>query len=159
MNTRVLWVIILVLAVVIVAMAWILFATPAPAHAPTVATTTPATTPTSTSPEPMHTKVTVNAPLPNATVGKTFSVSGNAPGPWYFEATFPIQVRDKDGNLLAATHADAQTDWMTTGLVPFQATVNITDSYKGPATLILLKDNPSGLPENEDALEVSIVIQ
>lgn len=153
------WVsVVVILFVVIVVLAWILFAVPTPAEAPTIADTITTTT-TPSEDEPLHAQVSVTAPRENATVSKSFTVRGRAPGPWYFEASFPVQVRDKSGNLLASTHADAQTDWMTTDLIPFEAVVNITESYAGPAILVLLRDNPSGLPENDDALEVPIVIQ
>ena len=157
------WGIVAVLLVVIAVMAWILFATPTPAHAPTVATsTTPTTTEptkTPTGPAPLHESVVVTSPAAGATVGHTFDVSGTAPGPWYFEATFPIQVRDPGGNVIGRIPANAQGDWMVTGPVVFKATLHIDAGYSGPATLILMKDNPSGLPENEDSVEVSIVIQ
>jgi len=42
--------------------------------------------------------------------------------------------------------------------VPFTAQVTVED-YSGPATLVLLKDNPSGLPENDDSVSFSVVIQ
>jgi len=31
--------------------------------------------------------------------------------------------------------------------------------YTGPATLILIRDNPSGLPEHDDSLPIPIVIR
>jgi hypothetical protein len=157
MDARVMWSIVIALAVIIVVLGVILFAVPAPAHAPTIATTT---TPASTdsSEEPLHTRVHVATPQPNTVVGKTFTISGEAPGQWYFEASFPVQIKDKDGNTRASIPARAQGDWMTTAQVPFTATLTVAD-YTGPATLVLLRDNPSGLPENDDALEVPIVIQ
>ncbi len=48
---------------------------------------------------------------------------------------------------------------MTTEQVAFSSNIIVEGSYRGPATLILLKDNPSGLPEHDDALEIPIVIQ
>ena len=162
MNKGVMWVAVLVLALVIVALAWILFATPAPAHAPTVSTSSPqAALPSSPADPaaPLHEQVVVTSPKAGATVGKSFDVSGTAPGPWYFEASFPIQVRDPEGNVLGRIPASAQGDWMVTGPVVFKAQLHLDTSYSGPATLILMRDNPSGLPENEDSLEVPIVIQ
>ena len=156
MSTRIWWSIIVVLLVIILVLAVILFATPKTAQAPTTATSTAAT---STAPEPLHTRVVVNSPAPGATVGKSFTVTGEAPGNWYFEAVFPIQVRDKDNNKIGQTQGQAQSDWMTEAQVPFTATVTLDTPYSGPATLVLLKDNPSGLPQNDDSLEVPIVIQ
>jgi hypothetical protein len=160
MRTSYWWTIIVILVLVIAVLAWILFATPAPAEAPVTATSTPTTQPTTTPTNtPMHTRVVVSSPAANATVGQTFTVTGQAPGPWYFEASFPVQVYDKDHNKLAGVPAQAQSDWMTSGQVPFKATITLSAPYHGPATLVLLKDNPSGLPENDDSLEVPIVIQ
>ncbi len=85
-------------------------------------------------------------------------MTGEAPGNWFFEASFPIQVRDKGNNKVGQTTGQAQSDWMTTELVPFTAEITVT-GYSGPATLVLLKDNPSGLPENEDSVSIPIVIQ
>ena len=158
MKGKLAWSIVTILFVIIIVLAWILFAVPAPAHAPTVATSTTSVA-TSTVDQPLHTRVIVTSPVTNASVGQNFSVSGEAPGNWYFEASFPIQVRDKDNNKIGQTTGQAQSDWMTTAQVPFAASITLSSVYHGPATLVLLKDNPSGLPENEDSLEIPIVIQ
>lgn len=151
MNKGLMWGVLFLLSLIIVALAWILFAIPAPAHAPT--TENPPAT------EPLHTKVSVLSPVKNAAVGKTFAIIGQAPGNWYFEASFPIEVQDASGTVLTTVVAEAQSDWMTTELVPFLANVVLTGSYTGSAKLVLKRDNPSGLPENDDSLEIPIVIQ
>lgn len=154
MSTRGWWSIILVLLVVIVGLMWILFATPARVEAPTATSTPPAATST----QPLSTRVVVTSPKERAKVGKTFTVSGEAPGPWYFEASFPIKVVDANNNFIGSSIAHAQGDWMTTGQVPFTATVTV-EGYSGPAILVLLRDNPSGMPENDDSVSVAITIQ
>ncbi|MEY4747174.1 MAG: hypothetical protein RLZZ416_223 [Candidatus Parcubacteria bacterium] len=106
----------------------------------------------------MSDKVTISNPLPHATVGKTFTVTGEARGAWYFEASFPVQVRDANNNKVGQGIAQAQGDWMTESFVPFEAAVTVS-GYRGPATLVLMKDNPSGLPENDDSVEIPVVIQ
>ena len=161
MNRGVMWTIVLILALVIVALAWILFATPTPAHAPTIAPP-PQSNEEPAAPSasaPLHEQVIVTSPKAGATVGKTFDVSGEAPGPWYFEAAFPIQVRDPSGNVLGRIAANAQGDWMVAGPVVFKAQLHLDTPYAGPATLILMKDNPSGLPENDDSVEFPIVVK
>jgi hypothetical protein len=110
-------------------------------------------------PPPLSSRVTILKPAAGAAVGKTFAVEGEAPGNWYFEASFPIQVRDGEGNVIGRGIAQAQSDWMTTALVPFKAEVTLSGEYTGPARLILLRDNPSGLPEHDDAIEVEVVIK
>ncbi|MBI5004059.1 hypothetical protein HZC00_03120 [Candidatus Kaiserbacteria bacterium] len=168
MRANFIWfVIVLFLLVVIGVLSWIIFAQlPRVADQPSTtnltetpaATTAPvAATPTSTT--PLSERVSVAEPASGASVEATFSISGKAPGNWYFEASFPIQVRDQEGNVIGRSHANAQGDWMTTNLVSFTAAVNIEGNYKGPADLILLRDNPSGLPENDDSVTIPIVIK
>ena len=102
--------------------------------------------------------VKVSSPLPNATVAQNFTVSGYARGIWFFEASFPVEVRDPQNNLVGIGIAQAVGEWMTEEFVAFNAPVTV-QSYTGPATLVLKKDNPSGLPEHNDSESFSIVIQ
>jgi hypothetical protein len=92
---------------------------------------------------------------PGVTVLPKFIVSGEARGPWFFEASFPVEVLDKDGKQIAQGIAQAQGEWMTEEFVPFRAEVNVGD-YSGPATLVLKKDNPSGEEKNNASLSVPI---
>ena len=85
-------------------------------------------------------------------------VAGLAPGPWFFEASFLMQVRDKEGNVIGRAVAQAQGEWMTEKQVTFTASMQTDATYHGEATLILLKNNPSGLPEHDDAVEIPIVV-
>ena len=158
--------IIIILLIIIAGLTWVLWVKPAEAPSVPVEATptstgtviTPAPT-TTTTPAPLHTKIVVTYPKANASVPKNFTVTGQAPGNWFFEASAPVMVQDPEGNKLAQGIAQAQGDWMTTNLVAFTAVIKTNPAYSGPATLILLKDNPSGLPENEDSLEIPIVIQ
>src|SRR3989338_625248 len=89
MNTRLWTGILIAVFIVILGLTWALFAIPTPTP-PITATTTPPVA-TTTEPLPLSARVVVTSPKPNAAVGKTFVVSGQAPGPWYFEASFPIK--------------------------------------------------------------------
>ena len=111
----------------------------------------PAPTPTS---DPM---IVIDAPLPGATVSSPLQVTGTARGPWFFEASFPVILKGPGGVILATVPAQAQGDWMTTGWVPFAATLTFPPQPSGTTgTLILQKDNPSGLPENDDSRTVTV---
>ncbi len=155
MNTR-LWSGILILVfIVILGLTWALFAIPAPTTPPIAATSTP---PVSTSTQPLSARVVVTSPAAGATVSKTFTVTGKAPGPWYFEASFPIKIVDANNNFIGQGIAQAQSDWMVVSDVAFIAPVTTT-GYTGPATLVLMRDNPSGMPENDDSISIPIVIQ
>ncbi len=154
MNTRIWWTIIIVLFLVIAGLTYVLVSTSA-ATPPITATST---TPVATTTQPLSARVVVTSFSAGASVPKVFTVSGRAPGPWYFEASFPIKVVDANNNFIGQGLAQAQSDWMTVSDVPFSATVTVT-GYSGPATLVLLKDNPSGMPENDDSVSIPIVIQ
>ena len=102
------------------------------------------------------------SPLPNATVQSPLTITGEARGYWFFEASFPVVLVDWDGRILAQGIATAKDEWMTEEFVPFEATLTFTadpNAYSNRGALILQKDNPSGLPQNDDALEIPVVIK
>jgi len=103
--------------------------------------------------------IVVELPFPGAVTGKEFKVIGQARGPWFFEADFPVEVLDKDGNSLALAIATAEGEWMTTEFVPFSADITVPESYIGPATLVLYKDNPSDMRELDASMSFPFVIE
>ena len=98
----------------------------------------------------------VSSPLSNQTTTSPIAITGEARGNWYFEASFVIKLIDEKGTEIGQTIATAESDWMTTEFVPFKAQLTITQNYIGPATLIFIKENPSGLPENNDEFRLPI---
>lgn len=103
--------------------------------------------------------IVVDLPYPGAVTGKTFSVMGKARGTWYFEASFPVKVLDKNGQVLWQGPAQAQSEWMTDDFVPFKVDVTVPTSYIGPATLVLNKDNPSGEPARDASISFPFTIE
>lgn len=103
--------------------------------------------------------ILLQSPLPGTTVGSPLIVTGSARGTWYFEASFPVRLLDGNGNELAAVPAQADGDWMTENFVPFTAILEFAPPATPNGTLILQKDNPSGLPENDASLEVPVLFQ
>ncbi len=103
--------------------------------------------------------IVVDLPFPGAVVGKDFTITGKARGTWYFEASFPVKVLDKDGKVLFLGPAQAQTDWMTENFVSFKLPVKVSQSYIGSATIVLEKDNPSALPENDASISFPVTIE
>ncbi len=91
-------------------------------------------------------------------IASPLTVTGRAVGPWFFEASFPINVVDWDGRIIAEAVAQAEGEWMTTDYVPFSATLTFTPPPGNIArgAIIFKKDNPSGLPEHDDAIELPI---
>ena len=82
---------------------------------------------------------------------------GKREGHGFFEASFPIKLLDNNGAVLAIFVAQATEEWMTTNFVPFNATITIPKSYTGRVTLLLEKDNPSGLPKHDASLSFPFV--
>lgn len=104
--------------------------------------------------------IRLDTPRPNQTIQSPLVIKGEARGYWFFEASFPVVLTDWDGLIIAQGIATTQNDWMTEEFVPFEAALTFTldpNVYSNRGTLILRKDNPSGLPEHDDALEIPIV--
>ncbi|MFH0840613.1 MAG: Gmad2 immunoglobulin-like domain-containing protein [bacterium] len=101
--------------------------------------------------------VKLKTPLPNSYLSSPLIVKGEARGNWFFEASFPVILVNWDGLIIAEGLAQAQGDWMTEDFVPFKAVLTFEKpDYKDNGALILKKDNPSGLPQHDDALEIPI---
>lgn len=95
-------------------------------------------------------------PKPGDLVNPPLSISGEA-RLMYFEGSFPIEITDENANVIAQGIATAQGDWMTEEYVPFTATLTWSDFPTTPnGFLILKKDNPSGLPENDREASIPI---
>ncbi|HEY0908154.1 MAG TPA: Gmad2 immunoglobulin-like domain-containing protein [Candidatus Paceibacterota bacterium] len=104
-------------------------------------------------------RVSLVMPAAGATVSSPLQVSGTARGPWFFEASFPVQVIGADGTILGSGIAQAQGDWMTEGFVPFAATVSFIPGTNVSGYVRLSKDNPSGLPENDAHVDVPVTFR
>jgi spore germination protein GerM len=110
----------------------------------------------SSSPSPAdENTIKVDTPQPNELITSPYTITGQAAG-WYFEASFPVKLLDANGQELVTTIAQAQSDWMTTEFVPFKATLEFVIDNEQNGTLVLIKDNPSGLPEHDQKLEIPV---
>ncbi|MBI4133473.1 PQQ-dependent sugar dehydrogenase [Candidatus Uhrbacteria bacterium] len=98
----------------------------------------------------------VTAPAPNELVGSPLTVTGEARGTWFFEASFPMQLEDAEGNVIAVGFVEAQGDWMTTEFVPFRGTIQFDAPASNQGTLVLMKDNPSGLPQFAEEVRIPV---
>jgi len=108
--------------------------------------------------------IRLSSPLPESTIESPLVITGEARGGWYFEASFPVILTNWDGLIIAEGYATAKGDWMTEEFVPFTATLNFnipqeTLDVSTRSSLILQKSNPSGLPEHDDALEITVFLK
>ena len=105
--------------------------------------------------------IRLDSPRPNQVVNSPLVIKGEARGSWFFEASFPVFLTNWDGLIIAEGIATAKGDWMTSDFVPFEATLTFNadkNAYSDRGSLILKKDNPSGLSKNDDALEIPVII-
>ena len=101
--------------------------------------------------------ITVDNPSNGERISSPLVVTGEARGPWYFEASFPIELRNSAGVIIYQGGAQAQGEWMTENFVPFRATLTFPAQPAGSkGTLILRKDNPSGLPERDQSVSIPV---
>ena len=100
--------------------------------------------------------IRINAPRPNQFISSPLTIEGEARGNWFFEGDFPIKLLDGNGDVIKTSFASALGEWMTEDFVPFKAEIEFTAPTTNKGTLILEKDNPSGLPEHADKLLVPI---
>jgi hypothetical protein len=147
--------IVIIFAVIIVVLLGVLIFIPAKApEGP------PGSTATSTIPQPAISAdghVSVTTPHAGDVVSSPVTITGTVTGGgWFFEASFPVKVIDADGAVLGRGQAQAHSDWMTTGTVPFAATITFTAPHSGTGTIVLAKDNPSGMPQNDMSLAIPV---
>ncbi len=106
--------------------------------------------------------IVINFPQRDTVISSPITISGKARGYWFFEASFPISIVDWDGRIIGEGIATAQDEWMTEAFVPFTATITFnvpSDTPYRRGTIILQKDNPSGLPEHDNALEIPVTFK
>lgn len=102
--------------------------------------------------------IAVDAPVAQASVTSPLAVSGRARGMWFFEAIAPVVVIDANGNRIGEGYVTAEGDSMTEEFVPFSGSIAFTvpagDEQTG--TVVFQRSNPSGLPENDQAVEIPV---
>lgn len=104
----------------------------------------------------MQDLIRIDNPRPTQLIFSPLKIQGQARGYWFFEGDFPVNLLDEDGNLIVQHYASAKDNWMTEEFVPFEAKIEFEILATSKGVLILEKDNPSGLPENDDQLRVPV---
>jgi hypothetical protein len=104
--------------------------------------------------------IVVASPIKDSEISSPLSVAGRARGYWFFEGSFPVDLLDEYGNIIASSHATAQGKWTTTDFVKFVGNLEFSNYIKGSkGTLVLKKDNPSGDPEKNDSVSIPIIFK
>lgn len=99
----------------------------------------------------------LDQPIEGTLITNPVTLTGQVPGNWSFEASFPVELRDAAGKTLAKEPATLQGDWMTDQYVPFTVTLTFVEpEERQTGTLIFHKDNPSGLASNDDQVTLKV---
>ena len=102
----------------------------------------------------------VAMPSLGATIASPVSIKGTANASWFFEGTFPVQLLDSNGDIIAQGPLAAQGDWTAAGPVPFSGSLKFAPQPSGSVgELIFKNDNPSGLPENSKSFIMPITFK
>lgn len=110
-------------------------------------------------PCPKENLIIVESPRPYEEVSSPVVVAGRARWNWFFEASFPVKVVDRNGNILGVIPVMTAEEWMTTDFVSFRAEVPFVGASAKEGFVIFEKDNPSGLPEYANELRVPVVFR
>ncbi len=150
------WIIVIALLIIIVLGVLALIFVPGPNVANAPSNNGTATTTVATTTNPYANELVVDTITAGTKVTSPLTVTGKARG-WYFEGSFPIQLKDATGKVIAQGPAQAQTDWMTSEFASFKITLTFAPQTAGSkGTLVLMNDNPSGLPQNQKEVDIPI---
>lgn len=99
------------------------------------------------------------SPNPSEPLTRAVEIHGETPGTMFFEGDFPVRLEDDAGNVLATGIAVAQDEWMTEDFVTFKSEISFTKPETETGVLVFVKDNPSGLPENDKEIRVPVTFE
>ena len=102
------------------------------------------------------TKIVVIFPQPNEVIKNPLVVEGMARGFWFFEAVFPACLYDYGGEKLGCGLMQTTGDWMTADFVLFKGEIDFQPTKSENGTLVLEKNNPSGLKEKAEQIEIPV---
>ncbi len=91
------------------------------------------------------------SPSLNSPLSSPINLEGEISRLFLFEGSFPIVLKDSNGKVLATTTAHTKAEDLSKVMVPFSATLTFSAPETHEGSLILEKDNPSGLPQNDDS--------
>lgn len=131
---------------------------PTPTGKPQI-TKTLTITPSSENNDPKTVPI-VLIPSKNSVIKTPVTIKGTIPPGWMFEGVFPIQIQSRTGGVLAQGQASEVTpgSWQSGEPVEFTASIKFPDRPSGAGYIVLMNDNPSGLPENSKSHKVPVII-
>jgi hypothetical protein len=107
--------------------------------------------------EPTNPDIKVDSLKSNQVISSPLTITGQAKGTWFFEASFPVTLVDSQGEIMAQAVATTKKEWMTENFISFSATLEYVGfGGTNPGTIIFEKNNPSDNRELDDQLLVPV---
>ena len=108
-----------------------------------------------TKPKVQHPSVNIT---PNQIISSPLKINGSSEGVWQgFEGQIGwVELQDANGNILDAQSMWVGEGWMTNKPVDFSATFEFENPKTKTGKLVFEKENPSGLPENDQSFEIPV---
>jgi len=104
--------------------------------------------------------IQVTIPKDNQEVKSPIKISGKAKGSWFFEGSFPINLVDSNGKIIASGVATSAESWMNEDFVNFSTELSFEKSTGTKrALLVLMKDNPSDQPELDMSIFIPVILK
>ncbi|MDD5711067.1 MAG: GerMN domain-containing protein [Candidatus Colwellbacteria bacterium] len=108
-------------------------------------------------PESSKEMIIVSSPAPGDIITSPLAIQGEARGYWFFEASFPVRLLDDNGAVLAQGIAETPLNWMTEDFVSFRVNLQFDKPATEKGMLVLEKNNPSDMPENDGAVLIPVI--
>jgi len=102
-------------------------------------------------------EIKLEYPKTGGPVSSPLAITGSARGSWFFEGKMDAVLTNWNGEIIGETVLEAEDDWMTEEFVSFSGELTFTTpQYGQTGHFIIQAANPSGLPENDRALEIIV---
>lgn len=98
---------------------------------------------------------TLSSPLPKSELGCTFLLSGKMPREWFFENVFPYRI-EIEGVEVVRGLVQSHDDYTVKEMLTFSQELECIGKCLGNSEIILRRDNPSGLEENDDEYRIPV---
>ncbi len=104
-------------------------------------------------------KIISEYPRPGDQLTSPVTIKGTATGSWFFEASFGVELYDGNGIKIASGIAETKDEWMTEDFISYESVLTFAIPSTTDGYLLLKKDNPSGLTENDNFLRVPVTFR
>jgi len=106
--------------------------------------------------DPVSDMIVIEYPKPHDIVTSPLVIKGRARGTWLFEGSFPVTLYYGEGKDFIETFAMVEGEWMTENFIPFTLTINFPEPYVNDGLLILKRNNPSDIREQDMSLSIPL---